>query len=112
GPGTESSDDLYAMLSDGASFQYVLSMLARQVRLLILAIELRSHGLPQDEIGRRIGLTNQYAMDNTMRQTNGLSIEQLAAIHRRLLAADISVKTGELDERLSIELLVGELSNA
>jgi DNA polymerase-3 subunit delta len=103
---------LYSMLSDGASFQYVLSMLARQVRLLILAIELRSQGLPQDEIGRRIGVTNQYALDNTMRQTNGLSVEQLAAIHRRLLAADISVKTGELDERLSIELLVGELSGA
>ena len=103
---------LYALLSSGSSVQNILSMLARQVRLLILTIELRQQGVPQDELGKRIGLTNRYALEKTVRQSGSFGTEHLANIHRRLLAADMAIKRGEMDERLAIEILVGELSVA
>ncbi|MCH7984097.1 MAG: DNA polymerase III subunit delta [Chloroflexi bacterium] len=103
---------LYSLLSGGSSVQYILSMLARQVRLLILTIELRQQGVPQEELGKRIGLTNRFALDKTMRQSALFSTGRLANIHRRLLAADLAIKQGEMDERLAVEILIGELSAA
>jgi DNA polymerase-3 subunit delta len=103
---------LYSLLSGGSSVQSVLSMLARQVRLLILTIELKQQGIDSEELGKRIGLTNRYALDKTMRQSTSFGTEHLANIHRRLLAADLAIKQGDIDERLAVEILVGELSAA
>lgn len=103
---------LYSLLSGGSSVQHILSMLARQTRLLILSVELQQQGVSQEELGKRIGLTNRYALDKTMRQSIQFGTEHLANIHRRLLAADLAIKQGKMDERLAIEILVGELSAA
>ncbi|MDA1279978.1 MAG: DNA polymerase III subunit delta [Chloroflexi bacterium] len=103
---------LYSLLSSGSSVQNILSMLARQVRLLILTVELRQQGVAQEEIGKRIGLTNRFALDKMLRQSGSFGIGQLASIHRRLLAADLAIKRGAMDERLAVEILVGELSAA
>lgn len=103
---------LYSLLSGGSSVQSILSMLARQVRLLILAIELQQQGVHPEELGKRIGLTNRYALDKTLRQSTSFGTDHLASIHRRLLAADLAIKQGKMDERLAVEILVGELSAA
>ena len=103
---------LYILLSGGETIQGVLRMLCRQVRLLILTIELRGRGVGEEELGKRIGLTNQWALDKTIRQSSNFSIEQLANIHRRLLLADLAIKKGEMDDRLAVEILVAELSAA
>ena len=103
---------LYSLLSGGSSVQRILSMLARQVRLLILTIELQKQGIESEELGKRIGLTNRYALDKTMRQSHNFGTDHLANILRRLLSADLAIKQGEINERLAVELLVGELSTA
>lgn len=103
---------LYSLLSGGSSVQSILSMLARQVRLLILTIELQQQGVQSEELGKRIGLTNRYALDKTMRQSHSFGTDHLANILRRLLAADLAIKQGEIDERLAVEIIVGELSAA
>ncbi|MBT3554134.1 MAG: DNA polymerase III subunit delta [Chloroflexi bacterium] len=103
---------LYSLLSGGSSVQSILSMLARQVRLLILTIELQQQGVQSEELGKRIGLTNRYALDKTLRQSQSFGTDHLANILRRLLAADLAIKQGEIDERLAVEILVGELSAA
>lgn len=103
---------LYSLLSGGSSVQSILSMLARQVRLLILTIELRQQGVQQEELGKRIGLTNRYALEKTMRQSTSFGTDHLASIMRRLLAADLAIKQGAMDERLAVEILVGEISAA
>ena len=103
---------LYSLLAEGSSVQQILTMIARQVRLLILAIELREQGVPQEELGKRIGLTNRFALEKTLRQSNSFGTGHLADIHRRLLTADLAIKQGEMDQRLAVEILVGELSAA
>ncbi|HJP28566.1 MAG TPA: DNA polymerase III subunit delta, partial [Dehalococcoidia bacterium] len=103
---------LYSLLSGGSSVSTILSMLARQVRLLILTIELQQQGVQPEELGKRIGLTNRYALEKTMRQSTSFGTEHLANIMRRLLAADLAIKQGQVDERWAVEILVGELSAA
>ena len=68
--------------------------------------------MSQEEIGKRFGLTNSWALDKTIRQSSNFNIEHLANIHRRLLAADLAIKKGEMDDKLSVEILVAQLSAA
>ena len=103
---------LYSMLGSGASSSSIISMLARQVRLNLLAGELGAANVAQDEIGRRIGLTNRFALEKTLRQSGRFNREYLANVHRRLLGADLAIKTGKLEERLAVEILVGRVSAA
>ncbi len=103
---------LYSLLSGGATSGHVLNMLSRQVRNVILARELRDRSVLDDEIGKRTGVKKGFALDKTLRQAERFSPAYLASIHRRLLDADLSIKTGELDERLAIEILVARLSAA
>ena len=103
---------MYAFLSSGSSIDDIIRMLARQVRLLILAIELRHQGVSQSEIGKRIGVAHPFALAKTIRQSSQFSTEQLADIHRHILAADLAIKQGEIDKRLAIEILVTEISSA
>ena len=51
-------------------------------------------------------------LKKTLEQERRFTHQQLAAIHRKLLEADLSIKTGEADEQLALEMLVAELASA
>ncbi|MDA1297315.1 MAG: DNA polymerase III subunit delta [Chloroflexi bacterium] len=103
---------MYSLLEGGTSVSSIIAMLARQVRLVLLAGTLRAGNVPQQEIGTRIGVTNRYALEKTLGQTSRFGKDYLAQVHRRLLDADLDIKTGKLDERLALEILVGRLSGS
>ncbi len=103
---------MYNLLEGGTSVGSIISMLARQVRLVLLAGTLRASGVEQSEIGNRIGLRNRYALEKTLRQASRFGKDYLSITHRRLLDADLDIKTGKIDERLALEILVGRLSGA
>ena len=103
---------MYNLLEGGTSVGSIISMLSRQVRLVLLAGTLRATGVEQQDIGNRIGLRNRYALEKTLRQASRFGKDYLAKMHRRLLDADLDIKTGKMDERLALEILVGRLSGA
>ena len=101
---------LYQLLDDGASVQYILSMLSRQTRMLIIARHLREKGVEEQEIGNRIGLRAAFALRKTLEQAGRFSHDYLAAAHTGLSAADLSIKSGEVRERVALEMVVARLS--
>lgn len=101
---------LYKLLDDGASVQYILSMLTRQTRMLIVARHLRERGVEEGEIGNRIGLRVPFPLRKTLEQAGRFSHEYLAAAHRGLGAADLSYKSGEVRERVALEMVVARLA--
>jgi DNA polymerase-3 subunit delta len=103
---------MYSLVEEGTTVGSIIAMLSRQVRIVLLASALQREGMPQEEIGRRTGVNNRYALEKALRQASRFSHQYLAAVHRRLLEADLAIKTGELDERLALEILVGRLSAA
>ncbi len=103
---------MYSLLEGGSSVGSIISMLARQVRLVLLAGTLRAADVQQSEIGSRIGLNNRYALEKTLRQASRFGKSYLALTHRRLLDADMDIKTGKIGERLALEILVGRLSGS
>ena len=103
---------LYQLLEDGSSVQYILGMLARQVRMVIVAQDMTGTGSSQDDIAQRIGTkAGSYPMRKTLEQARRFPPSYLADIHRRLLEADVAFKTGA-DERIGVELLVARISTA
>lgn len=99
----------HQLLAEGRSSTYVITMLARQVRFLIVAKDMKSRGFQQDEIGRKLSIRG-YPLTKTMQQEGRFSAERLAEIHRRLLEADLSIKTGAADEEMALDALIVGLS--
>ena len=95
-------------LDSGAAPSFIIAMLARQVRHLLLAKEMRGRGLNSAEIGRSLGIP-EFAARRVMGQERRLEFEQLAAMHRELLETDASIKRSEADERVAVEMLAASL---
>ena len=99
----------HQLLDAGRPPSYVITMLARQARFLIVAKDLKARGFAQDEIGRRLSIRG-YPLTKTMQQEGRFSAERLTEIHRRLIEADLSIKTGAADEDMALDTLIIALS--
>lgn len=93
----------------GLAGPYLLSMVSRQYRLLILARERGGGGLGQQDIGRRIGVTNEFALGKVIQQASRIDMARLEAGLARVLEADLAMKRGEQSEDLALELLIVDL---
>ena len=101
---------VHQILDSGRPPSYLITMIARQVRLLLLAKDVKAQRVPQAEIGKRLSISG-YPLRKTLEQEARFSHERLVEIYRKLLEADLSVKTGEADEQLVLDMLIGELSS-
>ena len=98
------------LLASGGSATYIITMIARQVRLLLLAKDLKAQGVSPAQMGPRLSLSG-YPLRKTLEQEGRFTLEQLAGIHRELLEADLNVKTGGADDQVTLEVLVAELAS-
>lgn len=97
------------LLQMGMTPAYLLFMLSRQARMLVRAKELIKEGKSEVEIQDRLGLTSEFAWRKTAEQASRYSLERLKELYRRLLAADLSIKTGKYEAELALNILAAEL---
>ena len=100
------------LLQSGASVFYILTMLARQVRLLILSKDFAAQGLAPTEAQARLGVPNDFAFNKIQEQSAKFSAQRLMEMHRKLLETDLNIKRGNLQDTVALELLVAQLSTA
>ena len=100
---------VHNLLQSGSPPGHILSMMARQVRLLILAKDTKGRGVPAAEQAKRLGLTG-YPLRKTLDQERRFSAQRLVDIHRKLLETDVSMKTSRVGEELLLDLLIAEVS--
>ena len=103
---------LTRLLEGDTTATYLFAMLARQVRLMVLAKDLLAKQVPQSELGSRLGIASAYPLRKTLEMARRFSPSALQRLHRGLLDTDVSVKTGALPERLALEYLVAEVCQA
>ena len=103
---------VHRLRDEGAEFTYIVTMVARQVRMAIMARSLAGQGLGEGAVGARLGLSHQFAVKRTLEQARRHRPEALEWLHRRLLEADLAVKQGRMEPDLALDLLVGEASGA
>ena len=99
------------MLDSGRPPIYLITMIARQVRLLILAKYLKGQRLSQQEIGSKLRLSG-YPLQKTLEQEGRFTHQRLVEIHRKLLEVDLAMKTSSADEQMALDMLIVELASA
>ena len=97
------------IMDDGSPAVYLMTMIARQIRLLLMANDLLARGEPQDQVGRRIRLSG-WVLNKTIQQARRVSQQNLEYMHGRLVETDLLLKTKPIDEQLALEMLVAELT--
>ena len=110
GKASRACQELTQLVNAGASAAYILVMLARQFRLLILSKELEGKGVPMRDIGKRLGISSEYALGKVIDQAAPYHPEELRRAYEMILSTDLAIKTGELSERLALEVLGVELA--
>ena len=99
---------LRALLQD-QPIQYIFTMLARQIRLLIIAKEVMDEGGGEKEVVAGCSVA-PFLARKLMEQARRFSMHELIVIFRRLDAMDESSKTGTASLDVGLEILVAELS--
>lgn len=94
----------------GADASYVLTMLGRQLRLVLLGQELLAGRVPQAEMKDRLGLRADFAARAVVEQARRYSPATIAGMYRSVLDADLAIKRGEMDEHLAVETLVADIA--
>lgn len=102
---------LHRLLRDGASPSYILAMITRQLRLIVMTKDLGPK-LSRPENRDKLGPTSSYSMDKAARQAKAYTLERIKNAYHHLLEADIAIKTGKYDGDLALDLLVVELGQA
>ncbi len=101
--------NLTKLLEEEATVLYLLAMLGRQVRMLLLAKELIQQKVPQGDLGGRLGIKSAYPLRKTLEQARRFTPQLLRLLHTALLNTDVAIKTGAQGERLALEFLVAEM---
>jgi len=98
---------LHRMLKYGTAPQQILTMIERQLAIILRVKEL-SHG-NQQEIRESLGLHPRYPLEKTLRQARTFTIPRLRKAFHALLDTDVAIKTGKYEDDLALDLLVIEL---
>ena len=101
---------LHQLLTEGTPPTHLLTMMSRQVRLMVQAKELsRQTRLSSDEKRVQLGVSWNYPVDKLLSQSADHSKERLVAIYEKILETDLAIKTGKWPDELALDLLVADV---
>ena len=90
---------------------YVLGMIVRQFRYILLAKELLEARAGEADISRTLGL-HPFPAEKICAQARNFSLPALEHIYHRLLDYDTEIKTGQVDAAAALDTLVASLTAA
>jgi DNA polymerase III subunit delta len=102
---------LQRLLDDGEQPPVLMAIIARQLRTLVQVKEMTDERLPPDAIAGQMKM-HPYTAQKAIASARQMSYQQLEANYRRLLQADLEVKTGRLEPDLALELLIIDVTTA
>lgn len=88
---------------------YVLGMIVRQFRLILLAKELLEARHSEAEVAARLGM-HPFPAGKVCAQSRNFTMPGLEAIYQRLLGCDVDIKTGRVEPATALDVLVTELA--
>ncbi len=96
---------LSSQIEKGLSENYILTMLAYQFRNLLKVKSLLNQGMFSSEIAAETGM-HPFIVQKSVQQCRNFEIAKLKKIYKKLYDADVAIKTGKMDPRLTLDLLV------
>lgn len=95
----------YDLLALKVSPLQILSMLSRQYNLMLQAKELKKRGVPDREIASKIGVP-PFVVSKYLSQASKYKSSDLRNALERCAQADQDVKTGLMNDKMSVELII------
>ena len=99
----------YDLLERREAPMKILSLMERQFRILIAVKEMRTNGVSQKEIERKLGLFPK-AVAQSIEQAEYFSHDDLVAILQKAAEYDMASKRGGITDRMAVELLLVDIS--
>lgn len=87
----------------------ILYLIGRQFNQLLMISELQSQGLGRDAIAQKLGIQS-FIVRNGLRQADNFTSEQLRYAVETCVQRETEVKTGLLDDKIAVELVIVEMS--
>lgn len=107
--GRRAIEQFHALVEEGEPPGRLLFMITRQFRMIVQAKELSEKRAPIGEVMRALGAP-KFVADKALVQARAFNLAQLDAIYRRLLETDQSIKTGQVEPLLAIDILIAEIA--
>jgi DNA polymerase-3 subunit delta len=101
---------LHRLLQDGSTPSYILAMIVRQLRLIVVAKEM-GRKIFEPEVRNNLERPKDFALEKALRQAKSYTLERMKEAYHKLLENDIAIKTGKYDGDLALNLLIVELSH-
>ena len=95
-----------SIFESGYSTQYLLSMLSRQMRLLIIAKQLSLQNAAKNIYKEKLGIYSDYVIDNIISQVGNRDMEVLFKLYEKISELDIAIKTGAINENIVFDNLI------
>lgn len=95
----------------GANDHYLLTMLGRQVRILLGARAMLDENpkATSQELAKTLDI-HPFVAQKALTQARGFSLEHLKAVHNLLFEFDVAMKTGGIDADLAVDLTTVKLT--
>ncbi|MFH1547493.1 MAG: DNA polymerase III subunit delta [bacterium] len=101
----KSSELLNELLQQGNDPYYLLSMISRNIRILLLTKLLDEKGLDSSDIAKEIG-THPFVISKIKSKAKNMDIKRIKKIYEKLASIDYTTKTGQIDIELALNLLI------
>jgi len=101
--------ELERLYAQDAGDLYILTMMARQIRLLIAVKDLTQVKAPRRQIRETLHISRQFIVDKLLQQAPLFEQQELSKILERLREIDEAIKTGKTSGKLALEILVIEV---
>ena len=99
---------LHLLLED-TDFIPLFSMVVRQFRLMLQAVEIADNGGNADQVAKILGL-QPFVANKVYGQARSFDLSFLKSIYPQLLKIDVDAKTGVMDGPLALDLFITRLA--
>jgi DNA polymerase-3 subunit delta len=87
----------------------IVAMIGRQLIILAKTKRLEEKKVPQANMAKLVGVSPYY-IDKTRRQAANFSMDALNRLINKCAEMDLAIKTGRIDGRLAMELLLMDMN--
>jgi DNA polymerase-3 subunit delta len=98
----------HLLLSTGGTEFYLLTMIARQLRNIMLAKDLMERKFQVKLIAEKVGL-HPFVAEKACKQAANFDMQSLRSMYEEILAADLRLKNTGAEPALELDLLISRL---
>ncbi len=99
---------LEELFESGENEVYIMTMVIYQFRNILIVKDLLERGENRDKIGKKVRM-HPFVLQKTLTQAKNFTIERLKEIYQKLADTDLAIKTGQMEPKIALDLLLVEL---